>query len=237
MGKGVDIYTIGDIPAGTGLGSSSSVTVGLLKAMHEYLGESVSQEQIAKEACDIERNVLGKPIGVQDQYIASFGGFRFMDFSKSGVGVSKKMDGRKLGERLLMFFTGFFRKSEEILTEQNQSIEKNVIWLKEMEIITRKALEELGNENYDALGWMLNQSWTLKKKLSSNISNEKLDSMYKLAMDAGALGGKITGAGGGGYLLVYTTPDKREDVRKALKDYQELPFNFEPDGSKVVYNK
>jgi D-glycero-alpha-D-manno-heptose-7-phosphate kinase len=237
MTKGVDIYTIGDIGAGTGLGSSSSITVGLLKAMYEYQGNSVSSKQIAEEACEIEREILGKPIGVQDQYIAAFGGFRFMNFDKSGINVSLKLDGRKLNERLLMFFTGFSHKSEEILTEQKRSVGINILNLGKLEYMARQALGYLGNEDYDAMGYLLNESWEAKKTLSSNISNPKLDEMYNLAISGGATGGKITGAGGGGYLLVYTPPEKREAVRKAMRNYRELSFNFEPDGSKVVYNK
>ncbi|MFA5036110.1 MAG: hypothetical protein WC479_02945 [Candidatus Izemoplasmatales bacterium] len=235
MPRGVEIYTMGDISAGTGLGSSSSVTVGLLKAMHEYVGNSVSQEQIAKEACEIEINILKKPIGVQDQYIASYGGFRFFDFKNETV--SPCFDGRKLNERLLMFFTGTVRKAESILTEQNNSIERNTETLGGISDIAHDALRRFSCGDYDGLGHLLYVSWNLKKKFASNISNDKIDYMYNLALKAGALGGKITGAGGGGYLLVYSPPEKRDSVRKALRKYRELPFNFEPDGSKVIFNK
>jgi D-glycero-alpha-D-manno-heptose-7-phosphate kinase len=233
--KGIEIYTIGDIPAGTGLGSSSSVTVGLLKAMYEYMGNSVSYEKLARDACEIEIDTLKKPIGIQDQYIASYGGFRFFEFTSKGVTVSVNFDGRLLNERLMMFFTGITRKSETILSEQTKLVKTNTLLLNELKKIAKLAVREYSIGNYDSLGLLLDESWKIKKSLATDISNDKLDHMYDLAKKAGALGGKIAGAGGGGYLLLYVKPENKESVRRAMKGYPELFFKFEPNGSRVVF--
>jgi D-glycero-alpha-D-manno-heptose-7-phosphate kinase len=235
IGRGIEIYTIGDIPAGTGLGSSSSVTVGLLKAMYEYMGNSVSYEKLARDACEIEIDILKKPIGIQDQYIASYGGFRFFGFTSKGVDVSVNFDGRLLNERLMMFFTGITRKSETILSEQTKLVKTNTLLLNELKKIAKLAVREYSIGNYDSLGLLLDESWKIKKSLATDISNDKLDHMYDLAKKAGALGGKIAGAGGGGYLLLYVKPENKESVRRAMEGFPELSFKFEPHGSRVVF--
>ncbi|MFN2196146.1 MAG: GHMP kinase [Anaerolineales bacterium] len=238
---GVEIHTMGDIPAGSGLGSSSTVTVGSLHAMYSYLNELVQQERLAKEACEIEIDVLGKPIGVQDQYIAAYGGLRFFEFKPSGRVVSEsiKLDPvlkTRLNESLLLFFTGKTRKADNILVEQKSNINDRLPVLRHMKNLAYQARDELMTGNLDALGYLLHESWQLKKQLASQISNGEIDEWYECALQAGALGGKITGAGGGGFLLLYCPYGKREEVRNALHFLRELPFRLEPDGSKIIFN-
>lgn len=239
--NGVEITTTGDIPAGSGLGSSSTVTVGALHAMYAFQNNLVSQEQLAREACEIEIDTLGKPIGVQDQYIAAYGGLRFLEFKPSGRVVSETLmlDSHmktRLNENLLLFFTGKTRKADNILAEQKQNIQDRLETLRKMKALTYQARDELTTGNLDSLGHLLHESWQLKKQLASQISNGDIDKWYEKAIAAGALGGKITGAGGGGFMLLYCPYGKREHVRNALSHLRELPFRLEPDGSKVIFN-
>ena len=239
---GVEITTMGDIPAaGSGLGSSSAVTVGALHAMYSLLGEIVPAERLAREACEIEINILGKPIGVQDQYIAAYGGLRFLEFTTSGEIMVEKIDldpllKRRLNDNLLLFYTGVTRRSSGILREQKENISNRIETLGEMKRMAYEARDELRAGNLDIIGELLHKSWQLKKQLASRISNSTIDAMYDAARNAGAVGGKITGAGGGGFLLLYCPIEKREAVRSTLRTLQELPFNLEQDGSKVIFN-
>ena len=241
ISKGVEIITLGDIPAGSGLGSSSSVTVGALHAMYSYLKQDVPAERLAREACEIEIDILGKPIGVQDQYISAYGGFRFFEFESGGKVTCKNIninDGiqRRLNENLLLFYTGTTRQANDILSEQKLNIQQNVEILRKMKDLAYTALQELTIGNVDALGPLLHESWQMKKRLAHRISNGAIEEWYQAGIDAGALGGKITGAGGGGFLLFYCPYEKRERVREALSHLRELPFELEPDGSKVIFN-
>ncbi len=239
--KGVEITTMGDIPAGSGLGSSSAVTVGALNAMYTNLGENVPASRLAREACEIEIERLKKPIGVQDQYISAFGGLRFIDFHTDGsIQVEPVvLDGlvkRRLNESLLIFFTGVTRQADTILAEQQVNISQRMAILRQMKQMTYTARRELEAGNIDTLGHLLHESWLLKKQLASRISNGVIEEAYQAARGAGALGGKILGAGGGGFMLLYCPYERREAVRLAMKDFQELPFQLEPDGSKVIFN-
>lgn len=240
--EGVEVVTMGDIPsAGSGLGSSSTVTVGALHAMYSYLGEPVSKERLAREACEIELDILGKPIGIQDQYIAAYGGLRFLEFLPDGQVRCQPLaidasTYRRLNESFLLFFTGITRKSGTILREQRENIADRATVLQEMRRLAYRAREELQSGNVDAIGCLLHEGWELKKQMASSISNGRIDEMYRLAREAGALGGKITGAGGGGFLLLFCPPERREAVRQAFDDLQELPFRLEPEGSKVIFN-
>lgn len=240
--RGVEVTTMGDIPsAGSGLGSSSTVTVGALHAMYTFLGEIVTADRLAREACQIEIDILGKPIGVQDQYIAAFGGLRFMEFSTEGQIRSEKVElepslKRRLNESILLFFTGTTRHSASILNEQKNNINCHLAILRELKQMAYKAREELLSGNLDAIGHLLHESWQLKKQLASQISNDILEEIYQAARRAGAIGGKITGAGGGGFLLLYCPYEKQDAVRSVLSALQELPFLLEQDGSKVIFN-
>jgi D-glycero-alpha-D-manno-heptose-7-phosphate kinase len=239
--KGVEITTMGDIPAGSGLGSSGTVTVGALNAMYMYQGQSVTVETLAEQACDIEINRLKKPVGVQDQYIAAYGGLRLLEFPTTGKITSHKVylsDTLKqtLNENLILFYTGMTRKSSSILSEQKENIKDRITVLRKIKNIAQQAYTELNIGNTDALGHLLHESWVLKKQLASKISNGVIDSWYQVACEAGALGGKITGAGGGGFFLLYCPYEKRAAVRKALKHLREIPIRLETDGSKVIFN-
>jgi D-glycero-alpha-D-manno-heptose-7-phosphate kinase len=239
---GVEVTTMADIPsAGSGLGSSGAVTVGSLHAMYVYQGELVVAERLAKEACEIEIEKLSKPIGVQDQYIAAYGGFRWMEFTPDGKVTVERVCPpagleRVLNESLILFFTGVTRDSSSILTEQESMIRARMGQLGEIKDIAREARSEVMAGNLESIGALLHKSWELKRGLASKVSNDSIDEMYDAARRAGALGGKITGAGGGGFLLLYCPAGRRSSVREALRGLRELPFQFEPDGSKVIFN-
>jgi D-glycero-alpha-D-manno-heptose-7-phosphate kinase len=240
--SGVEISTMGDIPsAGSGMGSSSTVTVGLLNAMYQYLGTQKEPETLAREACEIEIDVLKRPIGLQDQYIAAYGGLRFIRFGSDGkIGVEslglQEKECRRLSRNLLLFFTNVTRKSASVLDEQVKNMNGNLEILREMKRLALRAREALFAGQFDEFGCLLHEGWEYKKRLASRVSNSSIDAMYECARKAGALGGKITGAGGGGFLLLYCPQDKQEAVRNALHDLHELPFNLERDGTKVIFN-
>ena len=239
---GVEITTMGDIPSeGSGLGSSSTVTVGALNAMYAYQGEIASAERLAREACAIEIETLRKPIGIQDQYIAAYGGLRFFDFLPDGeVKVEKiniSADARRVfNDNFLLFFTGVSRSSSSILTEQKSNIRDRFSELREIKQMAHQAREYIEAENFDALGELMHQSWELKKRLAGTISNGHINDMYESARSAGAIGGKIAGAGGGGFLLLYVPYERQNRVRAVLNDLQELPFRLEADGTKIIFN-
>ena len=242
IAQGIEVTTMGDIPSeGSGLGSSSTVTVGALHAMYTHLGELITAGKLAEEACEIELDWLKSPIGKQDQYIAAYGGLRFFEFSTDGSVKSEKIrlndeKRRILNDNFLLFYTGITRKADTILEEQKNNIVDRLPILariKEMAYIARGELEA---GNMDILGELLHESWELKKQLAGKISNGHIDEMYVAARNAGAMGGKITGAGGGGFLLLYCHHNKHNAVRSALKNLQELPFQLERDGSKVIFH-
>ena len=240
--SGIEITTMGDIPSqGSGLGSSSTVTVGSLHAMYSLKGELVSAKRLAEQACEIELDILGKPIGIQDQYIAAYGGLRVFNFCQSGEIKEEKVNldpvtERRLSTNTLLFFTGVTRKADKILTEQKKNISDRIQILSEMKSLVSVARKELEEGNPHAIGELLHQGWELKKQMASKVSNPQLDEMYATARNAGAIGGKISGAGGGGFLLLYCPQDKQESVRSALHGLQELNINLEPDGTKVIFN-
>ena len=238
--SGVEISTFVDVRDGSGLGSSSSITVGLLQALHAYKGEVKDSETLAKQACQIEINNLRKPIGRQDQYIVAYGGFRLITFNNSGVTVESVSLSpevkRMLSERLLLFFTGRTRKSEDILTEQKANINDNLDFLKELKGLVYKGKQAISEGRLDDFGKLLHEGWLYKRRLASKVSDGGLDEMYGAALKAGALGGKICGAGGGGFLLLYCPLERRDSVRSALRGLEEIPFHLERDGSKVLFN-
>ncbi len=239
--KQVEITTMGDIPAGSGLGSSSTVTVGALHAMYTYLNQSVTHEQLAREACMIEIDALKKPIGIQDQFIAAYGGLRFFEFDPNGDVCNQNIQldpavKVHLNENLMLFFTGVTRKAESILTEQKTNISNHTSILCEIKDMTYTARDELIKGNVDMIGRLLHDSWQLKKQLASGISNGQIEEIYQAARKAGAIGGKVTGAGGGGFILLYSPYEKREAIRNALHGLREIPIRLEQDGSKVIFN-
>ncbi len=239
--EGIEISFMSDIPSlGSGLGSSSSVTVGVLNALYQYKGLSVDAQRLAQEACEIEIKILKKPIGVQDQYIAAFGGVRFMEFSKRGVHVrdlglsNEKLDDLK--NYMMVFFTGRTRKADSILTEQASNLKSQISNLKALAQMAREGEALLENGQIIKLGKLLDEGWKLKKQLASKISDPEIDKIYNAAKKAGAIGGKISGAGGGGFLTLFVPTNKREGVRKAMNGLQEMPVGLSRDGSKVIFN-
>ena len=241
--KGIEVIYMADIPlstAGIGLASSSALAVGVLNALHAYKGEYVTQEVLAKEACQIEIDLLGQRIGIQDQYAVSYGGFKRYRFLNDGtVNITPLIiDGKtrnSLYNNIMLFFTGNTRDSRKILSEQSDNIENKRKMLDDLVLTVDKVYEELNKNNIDIVGSELNRTWQIKKSLSSGISNELIDNMYNAAISAGAIGGKILGAGGGGFMLLYVKDDKKAKVREALKDYREIPFKVDSEGSRIIF--
>jgi D-glycero-alpha-D-manno-heptose-7-phosphate kinase len=237
---GVEISTFVDVREGSGLGSSSSITVGLLQALYAYKSETKTADTLAQQACKIEVDVLGKPMGRQDQYIAAYGGMRFITFDEQGVNVERitlnKEGTIRLKERLMLFFTNRTRRAGDILVEQRANIPKRIEILQEMTKLAYQGKEVITREAFDEFGVLLDKGWQLKKQLASKITDPELDEIYRVALNSGAIGGKVTGAGGGGFILLYTPVDKRDSIRSALWGLEEIPFQFEVDGSKVILN-
>ncbi len=238
--KGVEIASISDIPAGTGLASSSSFTVGLLHALYAYRGKNVSAERLAREAAHIEINLVGSPIGKQDQYAAAFGGFNYIQFNKDEsvlvhpIVFNKK---KELEKNLLLFYTGITRSANNILKEQSKITEKNKKFeqLVKMRDLTKPLIKELEKGNIEVIGEMLHKNWLMKRSLTSSISNKEIDKLYDKALNAGAKGGKLLGAGGGGFLLFYCDLKNQDRLRKDLFDLKEVPFCFDNEGSRIIY--
>ena len=240
--KGVEITTLADIPSeGSGLGSSSSVTVGLLKALYAYQGISTAAEVLAREACEIEIDVLGKPIGKQDQYIAAYGGMRFLEFCQDeSVRVSKidleNGEKRAFGANLLLFYTGVTRKADAILHTQKKESANKADVLTKMKHQAAAVREYISIRQFDRVGEVLHEAWEYKKSLVSAITIPEIDRMYEIARRGGTIGGKICGAGGGGFLLLYCPRDKQTELRRLMKGYREFPFFLEKSGSKIIFN-
>ena len=241
--KGVDFNSSADIPAGTGLGSSSAFTSGLITLCNAYTSKYMSPKNVAEHACSIEIDKLKEPIGKQDQYSCTFGGMNFIRFFQDDtVGVEKiVMNSKKrleLENNLLMFYLGTTRSARSVLTEQKTNTVKNVDsikFLKKIVTLSEALKYELQVGNIDALGDVLHSGWNYKKELASQITNETIDYYYDLALKNGATGGKLLGAGGGGFLLFYVVGEKQDAVRAALQDLDELPFEFDNEGTKVIY--
>lgn len=240
--KGVEISFLADIPAsGSGLGSSSSVLVGVLSALYYYIGETPSAKQLALEAVEIEVAKLKKPIGIQDQYIAAYGGFRFMTFNKDGSVLVDKVNLNNghladLSSSLMLFHTGRSRLAANILTKVQNNLDQKSAVLLETKKLAQEGYQAVSDGDSERLGQLLDKYWELKKTMSEGISDPEIDQMYLAAKKAGAIGGKIAGAGGGGFLVLIVPSQYRGKVRQALSLYRELPINFERDGCKVIFN-
>lgn len=235
------ISTVGDLPASTGLAGSSSFAVGLLNALHAYRGERVSPSQLAEEATHIEIEVLKEPIGKQDQYAAAFGGLNFFRFNPGGaVTVEPVRDSHKflgsLFEHVMMFWTGLQRDASSVLSEQRRNIPDKLAHLNKIRGHAHDLQALAGQNKFDAVafGRILHESWQLKRQLASTMSTSRIDEYYELALRAGAEGGKICGAGNGGFLLFIVQPAKQAAVRQALSQILEVPIHFEVHGSRVL---
>ncbi len=238
---GVEIGSLADIPAyGTGLGSSSSFLVGVLNALYKYIGTDASAKTLAENSCKIEIDTLKEPIGKQDQYCAAYGGFNLIKFYKGGkveINPLKTSPNtlESLNKKLLFFYTGLNRKASQILKHQKRDTEKKIDTLHKMKSIAEKAYSELLHNRFESFGDLLHESWLAKKSLAQGISNDLIDNYYSLALGAGAKGGKVLGAGGGGFLMFYCEEEKQAAVKSALRNLKEIGFNFSNGGSKIVY--
>lgn len=236
----MDIATMADVPAGTGLGSSGTFTVALLHALHLVKGESPGPDQLAEEAAHIEIDLLGRPVGKQDHYAAAFGGMNTIRFHPDGkVDVQPlehaKVAAQKLFPHLMLVYTGQSRDSTTVLAEQQKNVEFRMDQLLEMRSHALE-LDDLLRNGFDigAFGGVLHGTWIRKRELATSITNSEIDGWYDLAIKAGALGGKLCGAGGGGFLLLAVEPDRRDAVRRALTGLDELKIEYEPLGSQVM---
>ena len=241
---GVEITSIADIPAkGTGLGSSSSFTVGLLNALHAFANRHASADKLARESSAIEIDYCHEPIGKQDQYAAAFGGFSYIQFNANdSVSVEpiicRRETLRQLEDDLLVFYTGITRSASMILKTQQHAVasqkSKQRVMLKMVEL-ARLLKAELQNNNLAAFGEIIHENWLLKRSLTSAVSNDMIDGWYKRARRAGAMGGKLLGAGAGGFLMFYAPHEKHEKIRLELKELRSIRFGFEPQGSKIIF--
>ena len=240
--SGVEITTLADIPsAGSGLGSSSAVTVGLAARAVRVPGRQVTAEELAERACTIEIERCGKPIGKQDQYIAAFGGIRDIRFGPGDEVVAEELrlcpaERRALQQQIMLFYTGITRSADTILAEQNANVEATRPQLDLLRDLAGFAVERLRSGDVDAIGPAMRESWEAKRKLASGVSNDQIDLAVTRALDAGASGVKLTGAGGGGFLLVICPLERQRAVRESLTDMRELPVGLDRLGSRVVLN-
>jgi len=241
---GLEITSVADIPSrGTGLGSSSSFAVGLMHALHAIEGRHVSSGRLADEACRIEIEKCGEPIGKQDQYAAAFGGLNYIQFHQDGsvqvdpivlpAGARENLD-----RSFLMFYTGITRSASGILAGQSKALSdesKKSEAMHKMVAYADELRDELWKGNFDAMGRILHENWLLKRTLTAGISSGEIDEWYGRAMKAGALGGKLLGAGGGGFLLFYAPPEKHAGIAAALSDLRRIDFSLEPRGSRIIF--
>ncbi len=240
--RGVEITTLADVPSeGSGLGSSSAITVGLLHTLYTYQGRLVDAERLAREACEIEIDILKRPIGIQDQYIAAYGNLRIFRFHRDGTVDVEKLEltesqRRRLALNLRLYFLGKTRSSSDILGEQKANIGRRLPSLRRLRDLVDDMKGALLSGDFDRVGRLLHQGWLEKKRLALKISNDEIDSLYQRAREAGGLGGKVVGAGGGGFLLLYCPGANHERLSEVLSDLRELPFDLERDGSKVIFN-
>lgn len=239
---GVSVHYNGDLPALSGMGSSSSFTVGLLHALYGLRGIAPEKQQLAREAIYIEQNCIKENVGAQDQIASAFGGFNKIDFHSNGtftvtpmrLSAERKM---QLQQHTMLFFTGFSRFASDVAVEQIKNIPQKIKELHAMRAMVEEAVDILGRDGdwLGDFGRLLDRSWELKRGLSSKISNSNIDAFYGRAINAGALGGKLLGAGGGGFLLIYARPEQQHAVKTALAPLLHVPFEFETAGSHIIY--
>jgi D-glycero-alpha-D-manno-heptose-7-phosphate kinase len=243
ISKKIEVVYMGDIPlgsAGVGLGSSSGLAVGVLNALYAFKGLHASAERLATDACKVEIEILGHPMGKQDQYISAYGGFNYIQFNKDGTVfvdpiICNSETKTLLHNKLMLFYTGIVRVSSSILGEQKNKTSMNLDFLDQMVDLARGLRDQLVCNKIDEIGNILHQGWLLKKKLANGITTPQIDAYYEKARKAGATGGKILGAGAGGFLLLYCDEKYQPKVREALCDLKESSFKFEPQGSKIIY--
>ena len=244
INNSLDITYMSDLfPAheGSGLGSSSSLTVGTLHSLYALKEKRITQERLAQEACEIEIDTLGNPIGKQDQYAVSYGGLNFIRFNSNESVTVEKIDCSNesvaiLNSRLLAFHTNLKSTSSDILTEQKEQTKNKLSTLNKMVELAEELANSLKKNDLNTFGEILHEGWLLKKALTGKISNDTINELYNAGIEAGASGGKILGSGGGGFLLFYCKEDKQHKLRKVLSKLQELEFNLSFEGSKIIYS-
>lgn len=241
---GLEITTIADIPSkGTGLGSSSSFTVGLLHALNAFQGRYVSNEQLGFDSSHVEIDLCGEPIGKQDQYAAAFGGFNLIEFQPDETVVVSPVICRPatihaIERNTLLFYTGITRSASTLLQRQSDDISTDATKQRTLAKMVQLAYDlrnEMQRNNVDAFGEILHENWMLKKSITSGISSSSIDSWYETALKAGATGGKILGAGAGGFLMVFAPHEKHDSIRRSLSDLRPIPIKFEPLGSRIIF--
>jgi D-glycero-alpha-D-manno-heptose-7-phosphate kinase len=236
---GIEIQHAGDLPARSGLGSSSSFIVGLLHAIYGLKGKMVSREQLYKDAIYIEQEMLKESAGSQDQVAAAVGGINVIRFFGDKIDVTPMFLTEKIrndfSDRFMLFFTGFTRLAQEVEEDKIKSMEKKQKDYTELKNLAEEGILSIVKEDFNQIGMLLHESWKIKKSLSEKVSNDKINEIYKKARGAGALGGKLTGAGGGGFMLLFVNPWERKYVKAAMNGFLEVPFKFENDGSKIIY--
>jgi D-glycero-alpha-D-manno-heptose-7-phosphate kinase len=242
VSRGIEISSIADIPSGTGMGSSSSFTVGLLHCLYAVKRKYVTHEQLASEACEIEINILGEPIGKQDQYAAAYGGLNILHFNPDASVLVEPLyisneTYRTLQDNLVMFYVGNQRRASDILAEQkrNASSDEKFAILRSMVSLVSDLRDCLFSENLAHFGQILHENWMLKQKLASQISNSAIEEIYKAGLEGGATGGKLLGAGGGGFMLFYCDKNRQPGLTEKLKKLEKFDFSFEREGSKLIY--
>jgi len=240
----LEIHHDGDIPARSGMGSSSAFTVGFLKTLHALDGKIVTKEELFKEAIDIEQNHIGENVGSQDQVWAACGGLNTIEFMENGEIVVEPVimeEGRLAAfeKKFMLFFTGISRYASEIAREQIKNTRRNKRALTEMRGLVEDAYNILtkSRNGFVDFARLLDETWRLKKNLSKDISNDRIDEMYETARKHGALGGKLLGAGGGGFVVFYVEPENQQSVKKALEGYLHIPFKFDFSGSEIIVYK
>lgn len=241
--SGLEVHYDADLPARTGLGTSSAFTVGFLNALSSLVKEKKDAQALASEAIHIEQDIIGETVGSQDQVNAAYGGFNHIVFNQNGtisVNPVNISPARKdeLEDNLLLFFTGIVRTASDVAKSQVEKTEDNSDALKQMHNMVNEALSILESDySVDDFGLMLHDTWQYKRQLSSKISSQFIDKIYEKAIDAGALGGKLLGAGGGGFMLFYVPKEKHQAVRENLSHLLEVPFLFENTGSQIIFNQ
>ena len=237
----IEATSVADIPSGTGLGSSSSFAVGLMHALHAFQGRHKTAEELADDACKLEIDILHEPIGKQDQYAAAFGGLRRYRFNPDGtvfvdpVICSEGVKNR-LFENLMFFYVGGTRDAREILQAQSDSTERKLEHLQRIcDLVDRFHDVLIRGSDVRELGELLHESWLSKRELAANVSNSRVDQLYEDARNAGAIGGKLLGAGQSGFLMLFCPTSKQGRVREQLRGLREVPMSFEPEGSKIIY--
>jgi D-glycero-alpha-D-manno-heptose-7-phosphate kinase len=239
--RGLEIVSMADLPSQSGMGSSSSFTVGLLHALYALQGKVVTPDRLAREACTIEIDKLNEPIGKQDQYIAAYGGLQFIRFNPDGSVfidpvVCHPETRQELNRRLLMFFTGLTRSARDVLSRQSERTDLNLEGLQKLTDLACELCQVLTlGSDLNRFGHLLHDAWELKKTLEPSISNPQIDAVYARARNAGALGGKLLGAGAGGFLLFYCEPHRQQRLREELAELSEVPFSLDPQGTKIVH--